>query len=204
MNTALIVVPGSLVFSLGGMAYAVGGRVVRDAVLGNAMRLVRWLARLRSALGSQKEQQALRAIAAFEAVKGAVALAAGLGLLSLLHHDLHAMAASLIGRIGLDPGAHYPTLVLQHIDQLHSAGAPSLMLVIGGYVLVRFSEAWGLWRQRRWGAWLGALSGALYVPFELRHFAHRPSVTTALVIAVNVAVVAYLGWRLRRQSTSKR
>ena len=90
------------------------------------------------------------------------------------------------------------------VDQLRSAGAPSLMLAISGYVLVRFSEAYGLWHERRWGEWLGALSAALYVPFELRHFLHRPTVASAVVIAINVAVVGYLGWRLRRQSTSKR
>jgi Predicted membrane protein (DUF2127) len=35
----------------------------------------------------------LRAIAVFEAAKGMVVLLAGLGLLSLLHHDVGALAA---------------------------------------------------------------------------------------------------------------
>ncbi len=53
-------------------------------------------------------QRALRTIAILEAVKGVVALLAGLGLLGLLHHDLHRAAVSLIGHVGLNPGERYP------------------------------------------------------------------------------------------------
>jgi len=40
------------------------------------------------------------------------------------------------------------------------------------------------------------LSGALYVPFELRHLIHQPTVATALVIAANVVVVGFLAWQI--------
>jgi uncharacterized membrane protein (DUF2068 family) len=48
---------------------------------------------------------------------------------------------------------------------------------------------------------LGALSGALYVPFELQHLIHRPSALTLAVLTANVAVVGFLVWRLRRRVT---
>jgi uncharacterized membrane protein (DUF2068 family) len=144
-------------------------------------------------------RRALRAIAGVEAVKGILAVAASLGLLSLLHRDLHHIAASLIGHIGLSPGDHYPAMILRDIDQLRSANLLPLVLAAGGYALVRFAEAYGLWTDRAWGAWLGALSGALYVPFELRHLLHRPTMAAAAVIAVNVAVVGFLAWQLWRE-----
>jgi uncharacterized membrane protein (DUF2068 family) len=144
-------------------------------------------------------RQALRAIAAFEALKGLAALAASLGFLSLLHHDLHHLAASLIGHIGLQPGDHYPAMVLTDIDQLRHASLAPLLLAAAAYVLVRFAEAYGLWKDRWWGEWLGALSGALYIPFELWHFAHRPSLATAAVALANIAVVGFLGQQLWRR-----
>lgn len=140
--------------------------------------------------------RALRAIAAFEAVKGVVALAASLGFLSLLHRDLHQIAASLIGHVGLNPGAHYPAMVLRDVDQLVGANLRPLFLAACVYVLVRLLEAYGLWNERAWGEWLGAASGAMYVPFELRHLVHRPTLATAVVIALNLAVVGFLGWQL--------
>lgn len=142
---------------------------------------------------------ALRAIAGFEALKGFVALSAGLGFLSLLHQDLHHIAASLIGHVGLDPGAHYPAILLKDIDQLLSADRRTLLLTVAAYVIVRFLEAYGLWHEQRWGEWLAALSGALYVPFELRHLIHSPSLVTAAVVVVNMAVVGFMAWQLRQR-----
>jgi uncharacterized membrane protein (DUF2068 family) len=139
---------------------------------------------------------ALRAIAGFEVLKGFVALAAGLGFLSLLHQDLHHIAASMIGHVGLDPGAHCPAIILMDIDQLLSANRRTLLLTVAAYVTVRFLEAHRLGHERRWVEWLGAFSGALYVPFELRHLIHSPSLATAAVVVVNIAVVGYLGWEL--------
>ncbi|MDO9438860.1 DUF2127 domain-containing protein [Hydrogenophaga sp.] len=145
----------------------------------------------------------MRLIAAFEGFKGVLALAASLGFLSLLHKDLHAIAAALIGHIGLDPGDHYPALVLDSIDRLRDANIRWVLLAAAAYVLVRFCEAFALWNERPWGEKLGALSGTLYVPFELRHFAHNPTAVTALVVVANVVVIGFLVWRLRQRGRSR-
>jgi uncharacterized membrane protein (DUF2068 family) len=138
----------------------------------------------------------LRGIAAFEAVKGITAVAAAIGLLGVLHHGFHRVATALIGHIGLDPGGHYPSVVLRAVDALRDANLRSLIIAAFAYALVRLLEAYGLWRQRAWGEWLGALSGALYIPFELRHLIHRPTAATVVVIAGNIAIVAFLAQRL--------
>ena len=141
---------------------------------------------------------ALRAIAVFETFKAGVAVAATLGLLSLLHHDLHHLAAALIGYIGLDPGDHYPSLLLHYVDLLRDGSLRTLLLAVTAYVAIRLSEAWGLWFGRRWGEWLGALSGSLYLPFELRHLLHAPGVFGAAVLLVNLGLVLFLAWQLWR------
>ena len=132
-----------------------------------------------------------------------VALAAGLGFLSLLHRDLRHIAASFIGHIGLDPEGHYPAIILNNIDKLLAANRGVLLIAVSAYVLVRFLEAYGLWNDRLWGEWLGALSGALYIPFELRHLIHSPTLATAAVVIGNIAVVGYLAWQLRQRDLSK-
>jgi uncharacterized membrane protein (DUF2068 family) len=148
--------------------------------------------------------RALRTIAAFEALKGVTAAVASLGLLDLLHHDIRHIAVALIDRIGLDPGAHYPAELLHYVDVLKDANLRSLMLAASAYVLVRLCEAYGLWRQRVWGEWLGALSGALYVPFEVRHLLHRPTLTNSVVLAINLAVVAFLARQLWLRRSARR
>jgi uncharacterized membrane protein (DUF2068 family) len=76
----------------------------------------------------------------------------------------------------------------------------ALVSLAAGYVLLRFAEAYGLWHQRTWGQWLGALSGALYVPFELWHLVSRPSLIGVVVLVSNVGVVAFLAYLLWRES----
>jgi uncharacterized membrane protein (DUF2068 family) len=137
----------------------------------------------------------------FEAVKGVAVLAASFGLLSLLRHDLRRIAATLIEQFGLDPVQHYPSILLHYADVLARTDLRSLVLLATGYVVLRFTEAYGLWHQRVWGEWLGALSGALYVPFELHHLVREPSLLAAAVLAINLAVVGYLAfvvWSERR------
>lgn len=145
------------------------------------------------------ERRTLRTIAVYEAVKGFAAMASAIGILSLLHHDLHKLALELVGHFGLDPSQHYPSLLLQYADQLNATSASTVLIVASLYVMVRFAEAWGLWFGLAWGEWLGALSGAVYVPFELRHLLHRPSWVSALVLLLNVAMVLFLAWELYKR-----
>ena len=139
---------------------------------------------------------ALRAIAVFEATKGVAALASTIGLLSLLHHDLRHLALALVGHFGLDPTQHFPALLLQYVDQVNSTPLRSVVLLGGGYITIRLVEAYGLWFDRIWGEWVAALSGALYVPFEVQHLIHRTTVINALVLLFNLGVVAYMLYRL--------
>jgi len=150
------------------------------------------------------QRRALRTIALFEAIKGAVALAASLGLLSLLHRDLHQLAEVLISHFGLQPGGRYPSLILHEADVLQNASLRSLVLLAAGYVVLRFAEAYGLWTGRIWAQWLGALSGALYVPFELWHFLYRPGVAGAAVLAINLLVIGFLALQLWRERSQPR
>lgn len=142
------------------------------------------------------KRRALRAIALFEAAKGLAALIATVGLLNLMHRDVRQLAIELIGRFGLHPEGHYPSILLHYAGLLPGANVHLIVLAAVGYIAVRLAEAYGLWCDRAWAEWLGALSGGLYVPFELHHLLYRPSLTTAAVLAGNLLVVAVLGHQL--------
>ena len=149
-------------------------------------------------------RRALRAIAVFEAVKGFAALAAGIGLLGLLHQDLHRLALALLWRFHLDPAEHYPTLLLHYADLLSALNLRTLAPLAVGYITVRLLEAWGLWWEKIWAEWLGALSGALYIPLEVAHLMHRTSWINATVLAANILMVAFLAFQLWRRIHKKR
>jgi uncharacterized membrane protein (DUF2068 family) len=71
------------------------------------------------------------------------------------------------------------------------------------YIGVRFLEAWGLWRGKTWAEWLGALSGALYIPLEIAHLVHRTNLINAAVLLANLAIVCFLAWQLWQRSRQR-
>ena len=138
------------------------------------------------------QRSALQAIAIFEAAKGLAALAGLIGVLDLLHRDVRAVVMTLIGRFGLDPEAHYPSLLLHYAEWLPGADVHMLVILGVAYIALRFAEATGLWLGKRWGEYLGALSGGIYIPFELIHFVHETSLVNAAVVVLNMVIVGYL------------
>ena len=142
-------------------------------------------------------RRALHAIALFEAIKGLAALAAGIGLLGLLHQqDIHQLVVALLWRFHLDPALPYPAILLHYADLLSAIDLRTLAPVALAYIGVRFAEAWGLWRGKIWAEWLAALSGALYIPLEVAHLVHRTSLINAAVLLANVLIVGFLALQL--------
>ena len=150
-------------------------------------------------------RSALQAIAIFEATKGLAALAGLIGVLDLLHRDVRAVVLTLIGRFGLDPEAHYPSLLLHYADLLPNTDVHLLVMLASAYIALRFIEAAGLWLGKAWGEYLGALSGGIYIPFELTHLIHEPSWMNAFIVVLNAAIVGYLAYVLwqRHQQNSQ-
>ena len=77
-----------------------------------------------------------------------------------------------------------------------------LWAVAGGalvYSGLRLLEAVGLWKDRSWAKWLGAISGGIYIPVEIYEAARKATATRLVLFALNVAVVAYLLWKLWQQ-----
>ena len=144
-------------------------------------------------------RRALFAIAVFEAAKGVAAIAACIGVLGLLHADVHRVALALLWRFHLDPSEHYPELLLHYADMLSAINLRQLAPVALAYIALRFVEAFGLWKEKIWAEWLGALSGALYIPLEVAHLWHRHTLANAGVLLLNIVVVAFLGFQLWRR-----
>jgi uncharacterized membrane protein (DUF2068 family) len=144
---------------------------------------------------------AVRFVALVEAVKGALVLAAGLGLFALLHRDVQAAAEELVAHFHLNPASRYPRIFIDAARSLTDARLWLLAAAAAGYAAMRFVEAYGLWRKRRWAEWFAALSGGLYIPIELYELWEGVSWVKLGLLAVNAAIVAYMAlvlWRARR------
>jgi len=135
----------------------------------------------------------LRGIASFEMAKGIVVLLAALGVVLLIQkEDTWDIADSLLRLLHISPDHHLAQLFLDWADSLTNARLYTVAAVAGGYSLLRFLEAYGLWYARAWAEWIALISGAIYLPFEVYKLAHRVSWFHATVLAINLAIVFYM------------
>ncbi len=144
----------------------------------------------------------LRAVALFEAAKGALVLIAGFGLAALVHRDAQHIAERLVHRLHLDAAKRYPRIFLDLMSNVSDAQLWALAALAAVYAVLRFAEAYGLWFGRRWGEWIAAVSGGIYVPVEIYELSRGISSIKLAALCLNAAVVTwmcYILWRGRRQ-----
>jgi uncharacterized membrane protein (DUF2068 family) len=145
----------------------------------------------------------LKLVAVLEAAKGIVVFAAGFGLFRLVHRDVQAAAENLVRHLHLDPLGQLPRALIDASSRIDDAHLRMLALGAIAYSVVRCAEAYGLWTDRRWAEWFGALSGGVYLPLELYKLAERVTWTRFTVLAVNGAIVGYLVFVLVRKRADR-
>ncbi len=144
----------------------------------------------------------LRALAVYEAAKGALVLLAGFGLLSFLQYDAQHFAEQLVAHLHLNPAKGYPRIFIDAAANVTDARLRLLAGLALVYAAVKGILAYGLWLERRWAEWFAVASGAIYVPAEVYEIARGVTWTKILLLIVNVCIVAYLIYVLWRSERS--
>ena len=134
----------------------------------------------------------LRAVATFEAVKGAIVLLLGLGVLGLLHKDVEAAAESLLMHLHVNPDRRLSHALINAAARMTDAGLWAIFAVSLVYAGVRFTEAWGLWNKRVWAEWFALLSCALYLPWEIFKLVQVTNWFHLSVFLINLVILLYL------------
>lgn len=146
----------------------------------------------------------LRVIAVFKFLKAALVIATALTLLNFYHPDF----TRLLFRF-----AHnLPYLFEQHLVQdaiaFLSGISPRRIQIIAAatltYAGLFLVEGVGLWMGFRWAEILTIIATSSLIPVEIYELHRHTTVSRALVLLGNVAIAAYLIWRLRRELAAHR
>ena len=130
-------------------------------------------------------------------VKGAVLVAVGIKLLTLLGRDVEQWATDFVTRHGIDIANKY---VQTALDKLSGVGNTQLMTFSGvafAYSSLLFTEGIGLWLQKRWAEYLTAIATSLFIPLELYEIFEKSTWVRVALLVLNVFIVWYLITRLR-------
>jgi uncharacterized membrane protein (DUF2068 family) len=140
----------------------------------------------------------LHLIAAYKLLKGLALLALGIGALNLLHKDVEAIVAHWINILQVDPHSHYMQLLLAKLSILDDRRLKELSVGTFIYSAIFLTEGVGLALGKRWAEYLTIISTASLLPLEVYEIAKHASFGNVLVLVINLAVVAYLIFELRR------
>jgi uncharacterized membrane protein (DUF2068 family) len=154
--------------------------------------------------GSHHHDRGLLALAIFKMVKALLLVLSGAGLLSLLGPQVASIVHEWLKEITVHQGQQ----VIQRLISLLNVATPRQIKLAGlasiGYGILFATEGVGLWFERRWAEYLTIIATGSLIPVEVYELTRRVTPIRAVALAVNVAAVVYLVYRLRHPAESHR
>jgi uncharacterized membrane protein (DUF2068 family) len=138
-------------------------------------------------------------IALFKLVKAALLIAVGVGALKLLHKDVAGAVEHWVELLRLDPNNHYIDTALEKASNLTPDKIKELGLGSMIYAGLFLTEGIGLWLEKNWAEWLTVIITSSLIPIELYEIYRNPTPVKIAVLLINVAIVAYLVYRIRQK-----
>jgi uncharacterized membrane protein (DUF2068 family) len=145
----------------------------------------------------------LRVIALFKFAKVLLLIATSYGVHKLL--DANIIERLYTWSSTLSDDRLERKLIERALTWVEDLGAKRIQIFVAvtvAYTAVALLEGIGLWMRRTWAEWLTVLFTASLIPFELWELIKRPPghrLPIAATLFLNVVIVAYLVWFIRRQ-----
>ncbi len=148
----------------------------------------------------RRNDRILKLIALFRWAKAIVLIGAAAGALRLLHPGAAALLQQWARQL---PQAAQNRFVLRSIATIAHLPTHRIEWAVAGmlaYAALFTVEGIGLWRAGRWAEWLTIVATTSFIPFEVYELWRHATALRGALVAVNVAIVVYLAWRVRRQA----
>ena len=151
----------------------------------------------------KKRGRGLIVISAFKLVKGFALLALGLGALHFLHKDVAKEVAEWIDVLRTDPHNRYLIWILEKVSKVDAKKLRELSVGTFFYSGLSLCEGTVLALGKRWAEWLTIASTASLMPVEGYEIYLHATWGRLVLLVVNVGVVGYLVWELRRSRVTR-
>jgi len=142
--------------------------------------------------------RALMLIAIFKFLKGFALLFVTFGALHFLHRDIAAEIGHWVDLLRIDPHNHYILWLMEKLTKVDETKLREFSVGTLFYSALFFTEGTGLALRKRWAEYLTIISTSSLLPVEIYEIYAAPSIPKFVVLLVNLAVVTYLVYELRR------
>jgi uncharacterized membrane protein (DUF2068 family) len=148
--------------------------------------------------GTKSHSRGLMLIAIFKLLKGFALIALGIGALHLLHKDVAAEADHWINAFRVDYHNRLIHWLLAKLPLVDDKKLKELSVGTFFYAAIFLTEGTGLALRKRWAEYFTIITTASFLPLEVYEMIHRANAAKAVALVINIAVVIYLVWELRR------
>ena len=140
-------------------------------------------------------------IGAFKLLKAAL-LFAGAVLLPIVGKRHMEWLFAVLQHVSVDPHAKYFQEIVRKLIDL-SPKFPLISVGMAVYGALFCAEGIGLVRRKRWGEYLTVIVTGSFLPLEIYEMIRHTTPVKGLVIAVNIAIVIYLIFRLKNRQKDR-
>jgi uncharacterized membrane protein (DUF2068 family) len=152
---------------------------------------------------TSSESRMLRLIALFKFFKTFVLIVTGIGILKLMHNDAATTLDHWFARLGLAPDNRFVDYAISKAANIPPNRIKDLGLGSFVYAALFLTEGIGLWMLKPWAEWFTVVITASLIPLEVWELYRHPTAVKMLALLINIAVVAYLLYRIRKESPSR-
>lgn len=153
---------------------------------------------------SHHHDRGLLAIGLFKLGKAVLFFCIGIGALHLLHKDLGDEVLRLAMALKFDPESRFVTVLLNKIDLIDAHRLKQISAATFGYSALALTEGIGLILEKVWAEYLTLLLTISFLPWELFELARKPSWFRLSLLLINLAVLAYLIWLIRKKRSAEK
>jgi uncharacterized membrane protein (DUF2068 family) len=146
----------------------------------------------------------IQLIAIFKLLKAGLLIGLGVGAFRVLHKDLAGAMEHVVETLRLDPGNRFIDAALAKVSSLNPGQVKKLGVGSFLYAGVFLTEGIGLWLLKPWAEWFTTIITGSLVPVEIYEIHRHPSWAKVGVLVVNLAIVAYLIFRIRHRRSKFR
>lgn len=147
----------------------------------------------------KSHDRGLLLIGLFKLGKSILFFCIGVGAIHLLHKDLSDVVMRVAVAMRFDPESRFVSLLLNKVDLID---VHKLKLISAGtfaYSAVALTEGVGLVLEKVWAEYLTLTLTISFLPWELYELIERPNWFRLSLLLINLAVLWYLIWLLRRK-----
>lgn len=155
-----------------------------------------------TAPGQQRAPQhrgGLLLIGLFKLSKAALSIALGVGALKLLHRDIATVVLRAADVLRIDPESRLIGLLMTKADLIDATELRHFSVLTFTYAALCLVEGTGLMLQKRWAEYFTVTLTALALPWECFELFREFTTPRIVLLLVNLAVLGYLVWLLRRE-----